>query len=66
MGVDAEIGSLRPGKWADVIVVSPRDWTGDPVEFLVTAAEPADVRMTFVAGRLLSAATTQVAATKRQ
>jgi 5-methylthioadenosine/S-adenosylhomocysteine deaminase len=51
MGLGHEIGSLRPGNYADIIVVSLRDWSADPVEFLVTAAQPADVRSTFVAGK---------------
>jgi 5-methylthioadenosine/S-adenosylhomocysteine deaminase len=50
MGLGDVAGSLRPGKHADVVVVSLRDWPGDPVEFLVTAAEPADVRLTLVGG----------------
>ncbi|WAL66208.1 hypothetical protein ORV05_36140 [Amycolatopsis cynarae] len=53
MGLGDEISSLRVGKRAGLIVVSPRDWTGDPAEYLVTAAGPEDVRLVFVGGRLL-------------
>jgi 5-methylthioadenosine/S-adenosylhomocysteine deaminase len=50
MGLGDVTGSLRPGKYADVIVVALRDWPADPAEFLVTAAEPADVWLTLVGG----------------
>jgi 5-methylthioadenosine/S-adenosylhomocysteine deaminase len=53
MGMAAEIGSISVGKRADLIAVSPRTWQGDLAEFLVTAAEPADIRATYVDGRRL-------------
>jgi 5-methylthioadenosine/S-adenosylhomocysteine deaminase len=53
MGLGDEIGSLRVGKRADLIVVSQRDWAGDPAEFLVTVAQPADEHVPDVGGRAL-------------
>ncbi|HET6501105.1 MAG TPA: amidohydrolase family protein [Amycolatopsis sp.] len=50
MGLGRVTGSLRPGKHADVTVIALGDWPGDPAEFLVTAAQPADVRLTLVGG----------------
>ncbi len=57
LGLDADIGSLEPGKCADVMVVDtnaahlrPRS---DPFTMLVYAAEAADVRHVFVDGRWL-------------
>ena len=50
MGADHEIGSLRPGKRADVIAVSSRGWPGEEVEFLVMDAQPADIHSVFVGG----------------
>ena len=50
MGADHEIGSLRPGKRADVIAVSSRGWPGEQVEFLVMDAQPADIHSVFVGG----------------
>jgi 5-methylthioadenosine/S-adenosylhomocysteine deaminase len=59
LGWEAEIGSLEPGKRADVIVVDARRTNRVPVrDFstaanLVYAAEGADVRTTIVDGRVL-------------
>lgn len=50
MGVAGETGSISVGKRADLVVVSPGDWPGDLAEFVVTAAEPADVRAVYVDG----------------
>ncbi len=56
LGLDDEIGSLEPGKRADVIVVGrggshqlPRH---DPYSTLVYASQPGDVRFTLVDGHL--------------
>jgi cytosine/adenosine deaminase-related metal-dependent hydrolase len=59
LGWDAEIGSLEPGKRADVIVVDARRASGAPVHDFSTAAglacarEGADVETTIVDGRVL-------------
>ena len=57
LGLDAEIGSLEPGKRADVIVVdSDRPHLvpgGDPCSTLVYAARGSDVRTTIVDGQIL-------------
>ena len=57
LGLDAEIGSIEPGKRADLIVVD-RDRPhlvpgGDPSSTIVYAARGADVRTTVVDGELL-------------
>jgi 5-methylthioadenosine/S-adenosylhomocysteine deaminase len=58
LGLDAEIGSLEPGKRADIIAVdlssSPHMVpTGDPYSALVHTANQKDVLMTMIAGRVL-------------
>lgn len=58
LGFDSEIGSLEPGKRADVIAVdlssSPHMVpTGDPYSALVHTANQKDVLMTMIAGRVL-------------
>ena len=57
MGMDARIGSLKPGKRADVILVSTRNPTmgvfTDPSHMLIEAAEEADVDTVMVDGRIL-------------
>jgi cytosine/adenosine deaminase-related metal-dependent hydrolase len=57
IGLDAEIGSLEPGKRADIIIVS-RDGLHtqpdrDPWSTLVYAARGHDVRLTMVDGEVL-------------
>ena len=57
MGIDDKVGSLKPGKRADVIMVS----TGgvnmglftDPAHMIVEAAQPANVDTVIVDGRIL-------------
>jgi cytosine/adenosine deaminase-related metal-dependent hydrolase len=55
IGLEDRIGSLAPGKQADVIVVGGGRLNmtpmADPVDCLVAQANPADVRHVFVAGR---------------
>lgn len=50
LGLDAETGSLRPGKWADCTVIRLTATTGTPAERVV-ASSPADVVLTCVGGR---------------
>src|SRR5690606_14665750 len=60
MGLDAEIGSLEPGKRADVILVDTRQLNlavaGEPAHLLVEAAQPANVDTVLVDGRILKRA----------
>ena len=57
LGLEAEIGSIEPGKRADLVLI---DGTGahlapavDPFSTIVYAARPDDVRMTIVDGEIL-------------
>jgi cytosine/adenosine deaminase-related metal-dependent hydrolase len=57
IGMADKIGSLKPGKRADLIMVSTRDINlavfGDPAHMLVTAAQPANVDTVVIDGRIL-------------
>ena len=57
MGIDDKTGSLKPGKRADLMIVSTRAANlgvfGDPAVMLVTAAQPANVDTVMVDGRIL-------------
>lgn len=57
MGIADKVGSLTPGKRADLIMVSTRDVNlgvfGDPAHMLVTAVQPANVDTVMVDGRIL-------------
>jgi 5-methylthioadenosine/S-adenosylhomocysteine deaminase len=57
--LDHEVGSLTPGKQADVTVVDMRpphlDGFGDPVTALVMGAGPADVETVLVGGEIMKA-----------
>jgi 5-methylthioadenosine/S-adenosylhomocysteine deaminase len=57
LGLEEEIGSLEPGKRADLIVIEPRaphaTPTFDPVSTLVYATQSRDVRDVIVDGRVL-------------
>jgi 5-methylthioadenosine/S-adenosylhomocysteine deaminase len=57
MGVDDRIGSITPGKRADLIMVSTRDINvamfTDPSHLVVGAAQPANVYLVMVDGRIL-------------
>jgi len=57
MGVDNVVGSISPGKRADLIVVNTRALNlavmGDPVGMIVEAASPANVETVVVDGRIL-------------
>lgn len=54
IGLDAEIGSLRAGKWGDVTAIAPPNRSvrpdSDPVE-QVLASAPGDIVLTALAGR---------------
>jgi 5-methylthioadenosine/S-adenosylhomocysteine deaminase len=57
MGVDDRVGSLKPGKRADLIMISTRDVNiavfTDPGHLLVEAAQPSNVDTVVVDGRIL-------------
>ena len=57
MGIADKVGSLKPGKRADLIMVSTQGVNlgvfGDPAHMMVTAAEPANVDTVVVDGRIL-------------
>jgi cytosine/adenosine deaminase-related metal-dependent hydrolase len=56
LGLDGEIGSLTPGKQADVIVVDALDlnlFLSEPSAALVSAAHPGNVDTVLVAGRIV-------------
>ena len=57
MGMDARIGSLAPGKRADLIMVNTRDVNlavfSEPAHMLVEAAQPSNVDTVMVDGRIL-------------
>jgi 5-methylthioadenosine/S-adenosylhomocysteine deaminase len=69
LGLEAEIGSLEPGKQADVIIVDgdrPHLAPGpDPYSTLVYAARGSDVRTTIVGGDVLVADFTPVRVDRR-
>jgi cytosine/adenosine deaminase-related metal-dependent hydrolase len=57
MGIDNRVGSLTPGKRADLIMVSTRDINlamfTDPSHLVVGATQPANVDLVMVDGRIL-------------
>jgi cytosine/adenosine deaminase-related metal-dependent hydrolase len=57
MGMDDRIGSLAPGKRADLIMVNTRDVNlavfNDPAHMIVEAAQPSNVDTVMVEGRIL-------------
>jgi cytosine/adenosine deaminase-related metal-dependent hydrolase len=50
LGLDGEIGSLEPGKWADCVVLHPGHSGGDPAEQVLQSRRE-DVVATFLGGR---------------
>jgi 5-methylthioadenosine/S-adenosylhomocysteine deaminase len=50
IGLEAETGTLEPGKWADYTVIRLASGRGSPAE-RVLASSPADVLLTCVGGR---------------
>ena len=57
LGVEAELGSIEPGKRADLILIDrdrPHLATGDdPISTIVYCARPSDVRTTIVDGQIV-------------
>jgi cytosine/adenosine deaminase-related metal-dependent hydrolase len=57
MGIDDRVGSLAPGKRADLIMVNTRDVNlgvfSEPAHMLVEAAQPSNVDTVMVDGRIL-------------
>ena len=57
LGIDAKVGSLTPGKRADLITVRTTNINmrqmGDPYEALVAMGQPSDVDVVMVDGRIL-------------
>jgi len=57
MGVDDRVGSLKPGKRADLIMVNTREVNlgvfSEPAHMLVEAAQPSNVDTVMVDGRIL-------------
>jgi 5-methylthioadenosine/S-adenosylhomocysteine deaminase len=57
MGVDERVGSLVPGKRADLIMVNTRDINlavfSEPAHMIVEAAQPSNVDTVMVDGRVL-------------
>jgi cytosine/adenosine deaminase-related metal-dependent hydrolase len=57
LGLDAKVGSLAPGKRADLIMIQTNVITmgvfTDPTRMVVEAAEPANVDTVMVDGRIL-------------
>jgi cytosine/adenosine deaminase-related metal-dependent hydrolase len=58
IGMDTLIGSLEPGKRADMILIDPRDLhmgfpASDPSALIVYSAKPENVRMVMVEGAVL-------------
>jgi cytosine/adenosine deaminase-related metal-dependent hydrolase len=57
LGLDADVGSIEVGKYADLAVIDPRraHWTGpeDVYTQLIYSARAGDVRLVMVGGRVL-------------
>jgi cytosine/adenosine deaminase-related metal-dependent hydrolase len=57
LGLESQIGTIRPGKRADLIIINPNTPNigvlTDPAHLLVTAAQPVNVDTVMVEGRLL-------------
>jgi cytosine/adenosine deaminase-related metal-dependent hydrolase len=57
LGVDKQVGSLTPGKRADLIMVDTRQFNlgmfTDPAHMVVEAAQPSNVELVMVDGRIL-------------
>lgn len=57
MGIDSSVGSLVPGKRADLIMINTRQVNlgvfGDPAHLLVEAAQPANVDTVMIDGKIV-------------
>jgi 5-methylthioadenosine/S-adenosylhomocysteine deaminase len=57
LGIDDRVGSLKPGKRADIILVRADDLNmapaNDPVRMVVQSAQPSNVDTTIIDGRIL-------------
>lgn len=53
LGLTKEIGTLEPGKRADLVAVRLHGFCGDPYQFLVAKIGPEDVILTMVDGKVL-------------
>ncbi len=57
LGIDDRVGSLKPGKRADIILVRADDLNmgpaNDPVRMIVQSAQPSNVDTTIIDGRIL-------------
>lgn len=57
LGIDDKVGSLKPGKRADIALVRTGDLNmapaNDPVRMIVQSAQPANVDTTIIDGRIL-------------
>ncbi len=57
LGIEDRVGSLKPGKRADIILVRSDDLNmspaNDPVRMIVQSAQPANVDTTIIDGRIL-------------
>ena len=57
LGIDGQVGSLKPGKRADVVMISTRQLNmgvfSDPAHMLVESAQPQNVDTVIVDGRVL-------------
>jgi len=57
MGIDDKVGSLKPGKRADLTMVNTKVANlgvfGHPAVMMVTAAQPSDIALVMVDGRIL-------------
>jgi 5-methylthioadenosine/S-adenosylhomocysteine deaminase len=51
LGLDGEVGALRPGHWGDCLIVRDVGADGETAEERVLAGGPRDVLATFVGGR---------------
>ena len=51
LGLDGEVGTLRPGHWGDCLIVRDVGADGETAEERVLASGPRDVLATFVGGR---------------
>ena len=70
MGIDDRVGSLKPGKRADLVMISTEDFNlgifTDPANMVVDLAQPSNVDTVVVDGRILKREGKLVTIDKRQ